>query len=168
MKKPKVIIVDENDNPIGLKYREDIDYKNDARRCIGIWITNSNDEVLIAQRDFAKDIDPGKWGPAVAGTLEEGDTYESNAYKEMKEEIGVDGHNLILGPKQYSVFPRKYFAQWFYCKLDKPIEDFIVQKDEVVQVAWIKKDKLIKDLKDNPDKYVPSLPKVIDLLLKNS
>ena len=87
MKKPKVIIVDENDNPIGLKYREDIDYSKDTYRCTGIWITNSNDEVLIAQRKFTKDKDPGKWGPAVAGTIEEGETYESNAYKEMKEEI---------------------------------------------------------------------------------
>jgi hypothetical protein len=85
----------------------------------------------------------------------------------MKEEIGVSGYNLVQGTKQYLISSKKYFAQWFYCKLDKPIGDFIVQKEEVVQVAWIKKDKLIKDIKDNPDKYVPSLPKVIDLLLKN-
>lgn len=163
--KTKIIIVDENDNSIGLKFREEVDSLSDTYRCTGVWITNSNDEVLLAQRKFTKSHDPGKWGPAVAGTVEEGETYEENALKEMAEEIGLTGISLKLGPKNYSAFPRRYFAQLFFCQVDKPVDDFIIQEDEVEQIAWVKKEDLLEDLKNNPDKYIPSLPRVIDLLI---
>jgi len=166
MKKSKIIIVDNNDNPIALKYRDEVDYQKDIYRCTGIWITNSKEEILIAQRKITKDINPGKWGPAVAGTIEEGETYESNAYKELKEEIGLTGVKLEVGQKQRSTSPRNYFGQWFTCKVDKPIKDFVIQEDEVAQIRWINKNELVGDLKNNPDKYVPSLYKAVDLFIK--
>ncbi|MFA6476474.1 MAG: NUDIX domain-containing protein [Candidatus Paceibacterota bacterium] len=163
--KPKIIIVDENDNPVGLKAREEVDSQVDTYRCTGVWITNSNGEVLLAQRKFTKSHDPGKWGPAVAGTVEEGETYEVNALKEMVEEIGLTDTSLNLGPKNYSNFPHRHFAQWFFCQADKEVEDFVIQEDEVEQIAWVKKEDLLEDLKNNPGKCIPSLPKVIHLLV---
>ena len=157
----KIIIVDENDNPIGVKYREEVDSQKDIYRCTGIWLTNSQGEILLAQRKLTKDKDPGKWGPAVSGTVEEGETCEINAYKEMEEEIGLTGVELKLGPKQRFFSPRNYFAQWFTCQIDKPIEDFVVQEEEVEEIKWVKEDDLRADLRNNPDKYIPSLPEAI-------
>lgn len=165
MNKPKVIIVDESDTPIGLKYRNEIDYTKDTYRCTGIWITNSKGEVLIAQRAFIKDKDPGKWGPAIAGTLEESEDYESNAYKEAHEELGLSGITLTLGPKEHITKPRKYFGQWFFCTVDKPLSDFTIQKEEVEQIAWIDKDELKTDIENNPDKYTHSLGRVMNMFL---
>jgi len=165
MERRKVIIVDETDTPIGLKERADIDPTKDTYRCTGVWITNSQDEVLIARRKLTKDVDPGKWGPAVAGTVEEGETYESNAMKEAEEELGLKNVKLDLGPKNHLESPRKYFGQWFVCKVDKAIEDFVIQEDEVEQIAWVGKKELKKDLEANPDKYVPALSRVVDLLI---
>lgn len=164
--KPKAIIVDEEDNSIGLKDRNEIDYKKDFYRAAGVWIVNSKDEVLLAQRKFTKAKDPGKWGPAVAGTVEGGETYESNAYKETEEEIGVSGIKLELGPKQKMSYPRKYFVQWFIGKIDKPAEEFTIQEEEVEQVKWISKEELLKDTKVNPNKYVPAVCQFIDELIK--
>lgn len=165
MSKPKIIVVDENDIPIGAKYRNEIDYTKDIYRWSGIWVENSQGEVLIAQRKLTKDKDPGKWGPAAAGTLEEGETYESNAYKEVQEELGITVDSLQLGPKQHANIPRRYFGQWFLCKVDKPLSEFTIQEDEVEQIAWIKKEDLIKDMKQNPSKYVPSFLQGIDGLI---
>lgn len=165
MSKQKIIIVDENDVPIGSKYRDEIDYKKDIYRWSGIWIENSQGKVLIAQRKLTKDKDPGKWGPAVAGTLEEGETYESNAYKEVQEELGITVDALTLGPKQHADTPRRYFGQWFLCKIDKSLKEFIIQEEEVEQIAWIKKEELVKDMKQNPDKYVPSFIQGIEGLV---
>ena len=67
-------IVDLNDEIIGHKPRNEIDFKKDYYRIGCLWLTNSKGEVLIAQRLLAKDKDPGKWGPAAAGTLEMGET----------------------------------------------------------------------------------------------
>ena len=84
----KVIVVDKNNNIIGSKYRDELQ-SNDIIRVVGVWIENEKGEVLIAQRSFNKKHDPGKWGPAVAGTLEEGESYALNILKEVKEEIGI-------------------------------------------------------------------------------
>jgi isopentenyldiphosphate isomerase len=168
MEKPRIIIVDATDTPIGLKKRGEVDDVKDIYRCTGVWITNSEGQVLIAKRKLTKDKDPGKWGPAVSGTVEEGETYESNALKETEEEIGLTGVSLDLGPKKYIEHPRKYFAQWFFCKVDKPIGDFVIQKDEVDQVAWIGKNQLVQEIKKSPEKYTPSFSAMIDILINKN
>lgn len=90
MKLPTVI-VNENDEIIGHKLREEVDPKNDIYRVSALWVTNSAGDVLIAQRKLTKKHAPGKWEPAVAGTVEKGETDESNIYKEAQEEIGLSG-----------------------------------------------------------------------------
>lgn len=164
--KPKVIIVNDNDEPIGAKYRNEIDPIKEAYRCSGIWIVNSKNEILLAQRAFTKSHDPGKWGPAVAGTLEEGETYESNAHKEAYEELGLTSLELETGPKQHSRSPRNFFGQWFVCRLNKSVAEFILQKEEVEQVEWVDKQKLVEDIKVRPDKYVPSLKWAVEQLAR--
>ena len=163
--KQKIIVVDENDVPIGLKYRDEIDYKKDIYRWSAIWIENSKKEVLIAQRKLTRDKDPGKWGPAVTGTIEEGETYESNAYKEIEEDLGVKVQSLQIGPKQRANEPRRYFGQWFLCVIDKPAKEFILQEDEVEQVVWIDKKELAKDIELYPEKYTSALIGIVGILL---
>lgn len=163
MPKQKVIIVDKDNTPIGLKFRNEINSTEDIYRVSAIWITNTKGEILIAQRKLTKDKDPGMWGPAVAGTIEEGETYESNAYKELEEELGVTGVSLELGPMIFSESPRKYFGQLFLCTLDREPKDFKLQEEEVEQVRWISRSELESDLRANPEKYVSTLSKLLDV-----
>lgn len=159
-------VVDEDDQIIGYKLRSDIDFKNDIYRIGALWLTNSKSEVLIAQRLLTKDKDPGKWGPAAAGTLEKGETYESNVYKEAEEEIGLKDVHLTIGPKQRFGEPRHAFCQWFTAVVDKPADSFKVQEEEVEQVAWVPKDNLIEDVAKNPEKYTPSMPDILKILYR--
>ena len=96
----KIIIVDEHDNEIGLKERDEIE-KGDIYRVSGIWITNSKGEILLSQRSLLKKKSPGKWTCAAAGTVDEGETYENNILKEVEEEIGITllPSDLFLGPR---------------------------------------------------------------------
>jgi len=166
MEKPKVIIVDDNDVPIGLKYRQEMDPEKDNYRCSGIWITNNKAEVLLAQRKFTKTHDPGKWGPAAAGTLEEGDTYESNAYQELSEELGITGITLTVGPAQRVLTPHRFFCRWYFCEITKDAAEFAIQEDEVEQVLWIGEEELRADVAKNPQNYIASFPEAIELLLQ--
>ncbi|HIA91952.1 TPA: NUDIX domain-containing protein [Candidatus Saccharibacteria bacterium] len=159
-------IVDENDNLIGHKERSEVDYSKDIYRITALWLTNSSNQVLLAQRKHTKEKDPGLWGPAMAGTLDEGETYDENAYKEVDEEIGLKNETLTKEQKEYVESPRKYFLQWFSLVLDKPIDYFTVQEDEVEQVKWIDAKELAKDIQENPQNYVPSMPRVLDTFLK--
>ena len=157
-------IVDDQDNVIGSKLRKEIDYAHDRYRASGLWVTNSAGQILIAQRLMTKDKDPGKWGPAAAGTLEVGETYESNIYKEAEEEIGLTGYVFTPSLKMRFDTPRMYFVQWFTVVCDKPEDEFISQPSEVERVRWIDREELIQDVRANPDKYVASIPRVLNEL----
>lgn len=83
----RFLVVDDNDNIIGYKSKAAID-KDDLRyRVSALWITNSKREILLARRSYTKRHDPGKWGPAAAGTVEKGESYKDNIKKEAKEEL---------------------------------------------------------------------------------
>lgn len=156
-------VVDEADKIIGHKLRDEIDFKKDIYRISALWLTNSKGEVLIAQRLLTKDKDPGKWGPAAAGTLEEGETYESNMYKEAEEEIGLFGTKFIKGPKQ-RFHAREAYCQWYIGECDWGTDQFVRQPEEVEKVSWINRTELALDVRNNPDKYVPSMASILDLL----
>lgn len=166
--KPKIIIVDENDQEIGVKERSKMDYSVDIYRCSALWLTNSKGEVLLAQRKHTKDKDPGMWGPAVAGTVDEGETYDQNIYKEAEEEIGLTDVTFIRDQKAYFVNTRKAFVQWYKVTLDREVAEFEPQEDEVEQLAWIPEHELVQDFQKNPSKYIPAMPVIIEMFCKDA
>ncbi len=154
-------IVDENDQLVGHKDRSEIDHKNDIYRATALWVSNSQGEVLIAQRKLTKENDPGKWGPAVSGTVDESETYKDNVYKEAEEEIGLVDEAFKEGPKIRVTNSTNFFCQCFSAKLDKEIEEFRLQKEEVEQVKWLSIDELERDVSDKANKYVPTMPQIL-------
>ena len=169
--KKRQIIVNEQDEVIGYKYRSDMTY-DDIYRVSALWLTNSDGDILLAQRSFSKKNGPGLWGPAVAGTLDEGETYVENIIKETKEEIGLDvtAEQFIEGPKTspHSASDRKYFGQWYLLMLDQDADDFTLQEDEVAQVAWFTMAELSQALQERPEEFVESMPFYADLLCKQT
>lgn len=151
------VVVDEQDNIIGYKDRHALQ-PGDIIRISSLWIENDNGEVLISQRSLNKKSDPGLWAAAAAGTLEPDETYESNVAKEAEEELGVV--NVPLRPIKRLLYRRsdgtgRYIAT-FRAIVNKKAEDFKLQKEEVERVAWVDKQKLLKDVETNPSKYVQS------------
>lgn len=161
----KIPIVDKNDNIVAYKDRTEIDYKNDIFRTASLWITNSKNEVLLAQRKFDKTVDPGKWGEAVGGTVEGEDTYIDTITREAVEELGLSQIAIRQSIKQF-LQNETYscYIQWYTACIDKEISDLVIQEDEVEQVAWIPINEFKSDLITNPDKYVTGLAKCVELL----
>jgi isopentenyldiphosphate isomerase len=162
----RIQIVDENDNLKGHKARREVDYNKDIYRSSALWVVNSKAEVLIAQRKLTKDKDPGKWGPSVAGTVDEGEDYDINVYKEAEEEIGLTGYTFKKLGLERLFAPRHQFVQWYGVVVDKPLEYFVPQEEEVEQLRWIAADELIEKVDSDPDKYVASMDKALEFLRK--
>lgn len=151
----RVIIVDENDNFVRICER---DQWNDGEihQVSALWVSNSNGEILLAQRALAKKHAPGLWGPAAAGTVNEGETYESNVIKEAEEEIGLQvkpeqlevGHRELVGKPD-----NRRFRQWFMVKMDVPLESLKLQEEEVMSVKWMHFSHLELDLVENQENY---------------
>ncbi len=159
---PKVIIVDEKDNIIGSKERKSMK-KSDFYRVSALWITNSKGEILLARRSRNKTHSPGKWGPAVAGTIEENETYDSNIKKETEEEIGLKGAEFEKRNKVKMKTDYNYFCQWYFLKIDKDTNEFKIQKSEVEEVKWFSKADLLRELKNNPDEFLLAVKEALEM-----
>lgn len=163
MSKSRIIIVNEQDEVIGHKDRGMI-AAGDVYRVSALWVTNSRGDILLAQRKFTKKHDPGKWGPAVAGTVDEGETYDVNIIKEAAEEIGLQGIMPVAGPKRRINDEYDYFCQWYTLVADKSAEEFIIQEDEVEQVKWFNRNELSEELRQHPEKYLRGLEWAVEML----
>jgi len=161
--KTQIIIVNDQDEIIGHKERGTL-VKEDIYRVSALWITNSNGDILLAQRKFTKKHDPGKWGPAVAGTIDEGETYDSNIIKEAEEEIGLKDIQPKAGPKLRVTGEHNYFGQWYKLVVNKPAEDFLIQAEEVEQVKWFTRSELGQELREHPSTYLTGLDRVMEAL----
>lgn len=157
-KKSKIIIVNENDEQIGLKDRSEVGPES-ISQVSAAWIINSNGESLLAKRAQTKVHSPGKWGPGVAGTVEEGQTYDSNIKQEIFEELGLKDCDIKKGPKERVSEDYNYFGQWYFCKIDKAVEDFQIQEEEVDEVKWFSKDELLGQMDRNPGLFIGSMTK---------
>jgi isopentenyl-diphosphate Delta-isomerase len=150
----KVIIVDENDEIIDYKERAEL-VRNDIYRVSALWITNTQGDILLAQRSFSKAHNPGVWGPAVAGTIEEGEDYETNILKEAEEEIGLTNIQPIFFSKNRISGEHEYFTTWFTAVIEKELADFKIN-DEVAAIRWISRDELKKEYREHPEHFIPS------------
>lgn len=163
----KIPIVDENDVQIGVKEREEL-LPEDIYRVSALWLTDTNGRHLMAQRALSKKKNPGKWGPAVAGTVEDGESYESNILKEISEEIGItlSIRELRIGPKIFSQKPtHRYFTQWYFASVDKDLADFTYPEEEVMDIRWVTTEEIHTALKEHYEDFIPSTLHWIELVL---
>ena len=155
----KIPIVNEEDEVIGYKERGNRD-PNDICRITGLWVTALDGSILLARRAFTKKHHPGVWGPAVSGTVEEGETYESNILKEAEEEIGLKNATPVPGPKIRGDSSHQYFCQWFTAVIPREYP-FVKRVEEVEEVRWFSKEEILKLLEDTPQVFLQNLPKYL-------
>lgn len=156
--------VNEKDEIMGYKDREDRN-ASDIIRVTGLWITDKNENVLLAQRALSKKISPGLWGPAVAGTVEKGETYESNVIKEAQEEIGLVNFKPVFGPKIRRSTTHEYFVQFFTAVVNHDYS-FLKQDREVEKIKWFTKEEIIKLLEEKPSMFLDGFKKYTNYFLK--
>jgi isopentenyldiphosphate isomerase len=161
----RVVIVDKNDTPVTLKTYDELQYE-DIYRVSALWLEDINTgDCLITQRKWSKHNDPGKWMAAASGTVDEGESYKENMVKEIEEEIGLTNLELAKGPKEYvDNNQHKFFVQWFLAQVDMNKVSIKIQEEEVEAYLWVNKNELIKDVADNPNKYVPSMKNALKIL----
>ena len=162
-----IVIVDENDNPIGSKPRDVVDREKLRYRVAGLWIKNSNGESLLARRAYSKTHYPGSWGPAVAGTIDEGESYENNMIKEAEEELGLQDIKLEKSSKTQTSGEYNHFTQWFTSIIDKPIEYFKIQEDEVAEIKWFSKEELKDQIENNSKEFVPRMGEYFEMFVES-
>lgn len=83
-------IYDESGRRTGLAPRREC-HGNPAliHRSVHVVIRHPDGRILLQKRSAAKDIQPGRWDTAVGGHLDPGESWETAARRELREELGV-------------------------------------------------------------------------------
>ena len=150
-----ITIVDETDTPIGVKPREELT-PSDIYRVSSLWVFNSAGEYLLAQRSANRKQHPLAWQSSAAGTVEEGESYQDNILKEAQQEIGaiISPDNLIPLPKQLVKENYAYYVQRYLTRLDKKLEEFTIQEEEIQALQWIAATEIWRIIREDPNYFV--------------
>ncbi len=90
MAKENVILVDKNDDPVGLMEKMEAHEKAVLHRAFSVFIFNSEGELLLQQRAQHKYHSPGLWTNTVCSHPCEGEKTDAAAHRRIVEEMGFD------------------------------------------------------------------------------
>ncbi|HEY4161326.1 MAG TPA: NUDIX domain-containing protein [Candidatus Saccharimonadales bacterium] len=127
-----------------------------------LWLVNEYSEILLAQRSFKKENEPGMWGPSVTGRLEPSESVEEALLREVEEELGLkptdyEPHYLMeIDFDHPDGTTRRFYA--YYAVVSKAITDSIrLQESEVEGVAWDSLPNIQSRMQQAPEELVPSV-----------
>jgi len=106
---------------------------------VNVWIINSKNEILLAQRHPDKWLG-GMWECAASGGVLAGEDSLQGAVREAKEEIGV-----VLSPSDAILLQtivrkdRSDIRDTFLFNMDICIDDLVFHPQEVIAAKWVTK-----------------------------
>ena len=155
-----VILVDENDNPIGKEEKVKCHLPNGKlHRAFTALIFNGEGKLLLTKRSEGKMLWPNEWDGTVASHPRESETYVSSAERRMPEEIGIVCKMNYVNKFEYHVPYKDIGSENEICgTLIGTIDNFDnsrLIKDEISDVKWINPDELKNELEQNMDAYCP-------------
>ncbi|TEB15639.1 Isopentenyl-diphosphate Delta-isomerase [Pelotomaculum sp. FP] len=170
--KEYVILVDENDNSVGIAEKIDAHKNPKLHRAFSIFIFNSKGKLLIQQRAENKYHCPGMWANTCCSHPRPGESLEKAAHRRLQEEMGFD-------TEMVKSFAFIYKAQFDNGLTEEEYDHIFVGKwdgtpkinlTEVADYKWISEDILREDIKKNPAIYTPwfkiALGKLLDKNIK--
>ena len=154
----KVILVDKNDNPVGVEEKLKA-HQNGGKlhRAFSILVFNSKGELLIQRRAFTKYHCPGIWANTCCSHPRPNEETERAAHRRLKEECGFDTElkekfSFIYEAHFDNGLTEKELDHVFIGYYDGEVNP---NPEEIDEMKWIGMEELKKDVKENPDKYAP-------------
>ena len=151
----KVILVDENDNQVGVMPKLEAHQKGLLHRAFSVFIFNSKYELLLQKRASSKYHSGGLWTNTCCSHPREGEEILDAANRRLIEEMGIETslrkvHDFIYKAELDNDLTEHEFDHVFYGIYN---EDPIINKDEADDFKWIDMDSLNEDIKTNGDNY---------------
>ena len=155
MSEEKVILVDKNDNQVGLMSKLEAHEKGVLHRAFSIFIFNSKYELLLQKRASSKYHSGGLWTNTCCSHPREGEDTLDAANRRLDEEMGIKTslrkvYDFIYKAELDNQLTEHEFDHVFYGVCDN---DPILNKDEAEDFKWVDMEALNNDIIKNEDNY---------------
>lgn len=153
----KITIVDSNDNVIGSEERSAAVQKGLIHRIVRVIVQNSKNQIYLQKR--AKNVPtwPDRWDQSVGGHVDEGESYEEAAKREMKEELGISDPKLVFVEKWYNEEKiGKNYLKRFDSLYRARHDGEIILSNESSGGGWYQVEEIKKWMLERPNDFVPA------------
>jgi isopentenyl-diphosphate delta-isomerase len=151
----KVILVDINDNPIGLMNKLEAHEKAVLHRAFSVFILNDKNELMLQQRAHRKYHSPLLWTNTCCSHQRENETNIQAGTRRLQEEMGFETelkemfHFIYKAPFDNGLTEHEldHVMLGYYNDLPK------INEDEVESWKWMKIEDVKNDMITKPDLY---------------
>lgn len=150
-----VILIDENDNPIGVMEKIEAHEKALLHRAFSVFIFNNKGELMLQQRAASKYHSPLLWTNTCCSHQREGESNIKAGKRRLYEEMG-----FVTELKE--IFSFIYKAPFDNGLTEHELDHVMIghfngnptlNKDEVENYKWVSLDDVKEDIQKNPDQY---------------
>ncbi|MEE3035324.1 MAG: isopentenyl-diphosphate Delta-isomerase [Bacteroidota bacterium] len=155
MREEEVILVDKNDNPLGMIGKMEAHKKGLLHRAFSVFILNTKHELLIQKRAFTKYHSAGLWANTCCSHQRKGESSIQAGRRRLFEEMGF---NTSLEELFSFVYKTSFDNGLIEHEFDHVLLGFSNDKpktnpSEVDDFKWVNLEILSNDLKLHPEKY---------------
>jgi isopentenyl-diphosphate delta-isomerase len=155
MQEEKVILVNEQDEPIGLMPKLEAHEKAILHRAFSVFILNNKNEIMLQQRAHQKYHSPMLWTNTCCSHQREGETNTGAGTRRLYEEMGFVTelkelfHFIYKAPFNNGLTEHELDHVMIGYYNDAPE----INSDEVESWKWMSIEDVKKDMQDNPSLY---------------
>ena len=126
-----------------------------------LWLVNEDGEILLAQRSYKKENEPGLWGPSMTGRLDPDERFDQALMREAEEELGlgqadIAPHFLIEHVYDHPDGEQRTFGAYYASFSKANTGSLKLQESEVEGVDWYSLVEVEDWMRARPKELVPS------------
>ncbi len=151
----QVILVDNNDIPIGEMEKQEVHIKGVLHRAFSVFVFNDQNELMLQQRALSKYHTPGLWTNTCCSHPRKGEQTNEAAHRRMVEEMGFDCdfEEAFTFTYKADVGQGLIEHEFDHVFIGKSNESPKINPEEVNDWKYMSMDKIRIDMNKFPDQY---------------
>ena len=151
----RVVLVDENDNPLGTMEKMEAHEKGVLHRAFSVFIFNQKGDMLLQQRAFSKYHSGGLWTNTCCSHPRENELTIDAAHRRLQEEMGFDceiekAFDFIYKRELDQGLTEHELDHVFIGEFEGEV---CFNKEEVNTYIYIPVQDVLEEVKQRPEKY---------------
>ena len=155
MSKENVVLVDKNDNQIGLMPKMEAHLKGILHRAFSVFLVNSQNQILLQKRSANKYHSGGLWTNTCCSHPRDGENIIDAGKRRLFEEMGIKTDLKVAFNFTYKAELENGLIEheYDYVLIGESNDSPILNKDEAEDCKWISIEEVRKDIMENEKDY---------------